>query len=657
MPTLRDLLGGGFPTVPAAAPASGLTLRDLVAEPLQAPREYQVGYEDPYSKGPPVEDSEDLQRILRLPRRAPPDLVSPRAEALVEMMTARFARQPGRCACRSIDPRRECITRLLPVQAWMLYEMGIVDGLLGAVAVGAGKTIVGILSVLALPRASQALMLVPPSLLEQLVLDYQLLAQHFHVPRMVTLSGPAAPVCGDPSRVVHVLPYSQLCRPDSSARLEQLQPDAIIADECDRLRATDSATTARVLRYFAAHSNTRFCGWTGSLTDAKITDFSHLAALALRYGSPLPLNPEVAEEWDRVLGAGPVHAPAGALMQLCAPGEKLQEAWSRRIIETLGMVVTTGANEVITKDGTKAVELEVRERHAPPLPAEIQEALKSARNYVRPDGEELVDALSMIKCATEVALGFYYRWKFVRGELQEAILEWLAARKLYNRELREKLRDRFEYLDSPNLCQLAAERYYGQRAKRNDRPEWASQHWPRWLAIKDLVKPITEAVPISDYLINDAAQWGREHRGIIWYSDKWFGHRLAEVSGFPLHTGGPKAGLRLRMETGRTSIICSLDSHGRGRDGLQHLFSEQLIVGVPSSATRHEQLYGRLVRRGQSAGEVVTDGYFHTPELRKSMRMALQRTRYVQGTLRQTQRLMGAWEGFSNGEEDEEEIF
>src|SRR5262249_27068923 len=69
---------------------------------------------------------------------------SARALALAERMTERWSRGPRQCRCAQIDQRvasgkKGCITALKPVQAWALYEMGIVGGLLAHVPVGAGK--------------------------------------------------------------------------------------------------------------------------------------------------------------------------------------------------------------------------------------------------------------------------------------------------------------------------------------------------------------------------------------------------------------------------------------------------------------------------------------------------------------------------------------
>jgi hypothetical protein len=110
-----------------------------------------------------------------------------------------------------------------------------------------------------------------------------------------------------------------------------------------------------------------------------------------------------------------------------------------------------------------------------------------------------------------------------------------------------------------------------------------------------------------------------------------------------MHGGGPKAGDRLKAETGERSIIASIDSHGRGRNGLQFLFSKQLVAQIPSSARRWEQLLGRLIRRGQRAEEVITWLYLHVPELTESIEQALRKSEYVEDTLRMQMKLLTGW--------------
>lgn len=640
-----------------------LASKDSKAEPryadlARAPAdEWRPGKKLYLSKFDPVEMSPDLQRVLDLPRREPLDLQSARAIAMSEMMTARWSRGERECACATIDPKikagkRRCLKQLKPVQAWALYEMGTVGGLLAHIPVGSGKTAVGLLAPLALEAlgVTRSLLLVPPNLLEQLDRDYRLLAEHFRVPGLyihgLEKRYPAEPM-------LHVLPYSRLSLPTSSDWIRNLRPDAIYADECDKLRDPDGAGSSRVIRYFQERGETRFCGWTGSLTDASISDYAHLAALALRERSPLPLDPDVTTAWARVLDEADNPAPPGELGESLCRGysdldpediDDVREGYQRRLRSTVGVVVST--------ESSVDIDLVIEERPAPEIPPIVHEALFKCRTlWVRPDtligddyDEELEDAFQVAKVARELASGIFYRWRFnpIHGVPQKKvdIDEWKAARRDFKRELRRRLSDREEWLDSPLLCEHAAQRYWGDRPPRDDRPTWASQCWPRWRNIKDKVKPTVEACRVSDYLAVDAARWALEHRGIVWYGMVEFGQWVAELSGCTLHGGGPKAGKLIANEVGNRSIIASIKSHGRGRDGLQALYAEQLIAQIPTSSIMWEQLLGRLHRQGSAFDQVRAWYYAHTDEIKDALETAVGRAGYVWGTLGPEQKLL-----------------
>ncbi len=561
------------------------------------------------------------------------------------MMTERYRRErTDPCRCRT-KLNRECITTLRLTQAWALYEIGIGSGLLGPIGVGHGKTILDLLAPLALRNCRTAVLLVPPGLVTQLIAEYLLISEHFRVPSLWCHgSDYKAIVEGAP--VLHVFPYSRLCKASATTWLESMLPDAIIADEVHKLRHADTATTSRVLRYFGAHPETRFCGWSGSITDSSIRDYGHLAALALRFSSPLPLDPEVLEEWSRAIDPSDVPAPMGALEALCEQGESLHAGFHRRLVETPGVITTS--------EPAVDCDLTIRERSAPPIPDVVAEALDTLRaEWIRPDGEELVEAIEVARCAWQLACGFYYRWIFppINGVPQRArvIEDWFKARKAWRRELRSFVAARKPHLDSPELCENAAARAWQPGIemrpdevtwrKSDGLPLWRSHTYPAWRAIKDKVKHETETVRLHPFLAEDACAWAADNRGVVWYDKRAFGEWVAELSGLPRHGGGPGAGPRIMAEKGNRSIIASIKSHGTGRDGLQRLFRTQLVANPPPSATDWEQLLGRLHRVGQNASSVEAWFYRHTPELRAHVDQALRRAVYVQGTLGSAQKL------------------
>ncbi len=646
-------------------------LDSLVANPGFAPKSWQSHAPTETFGGnkPPVSDSPDLQRILALPRRPQTESGSERALALIALMTRRFQRDRSRlgpCRCKEISKQhtgaeRECITTLNLPQAAALFEMGITGGLLGLIGTGCGKTLCDLLAPMAVPDCKIAVLLIPPGLVTQLIAEYELVREHFDVPSLlvwgdVLLPGkqvraPYFAIDPDPEvPTLNVYPYSRLSLPKSTVKLDEIGPDLIIADECHKLRHAATATTSRVLKRFDRYPDTRLCAWSGSVTDSSPKDYAHILNMALRSKSPLPNDPAVVDDWARAIEPGSWPAPPGALLALCNPGEHIHDGFHRRLVESRGVITTTTA--------AIDAELVIEERTAPDLPEAVENALHLLREtWQRPDGEELIDPLTVARCARELACGFYYRWKFPRGEPTALILEWLDIRKLYRSELREFLAVRRDHLDSPHLCELAAQRFHhdiaipyrpaGTSAEEwaYRHPIWKSQFWPAWRDIKSLVQPETEAVWVDDYLVDDAAAWGLDNHGIIWYESAAFGMRIAEHSGLTMHGGGPDAGKLIAENDGKRSIVCSIKSHGTGRDGLQRHYADQLIAQPMSSSSGWEQLLARLFRIGQKAPRVYARFYRHTLELRAQVDQALARALYVQSTMGNSQKLLS---GFLN---------
>ncbi len=576
-----------------------------------------------------VTRSGDLDRVLSLPRRPLLDLNSLEAEQLVDKWTARLARKTTKCECAALG--WPCITRLRPAQAWALEEAEQVGGVLGPIGVGHGKTGLDLLVPLAVRGCKLAVLLVPPELRGQIVTAYKLWSQHFRVPSIRVGSKFGCIQPGQPS--LHVIAYSELSRAESTTLLESLRPDVIIADEGHKLRNKDTTRTGRFLRYLAQH-NARFFTWSGTLFGSSVKHGAHLSAFALREGSPFPLDPDVVDEWSAAIDPSDNPAPLGPLQRLlAATGEgEIERALHVRIVESPGVVST--------KEGAIDASILIDERSVT-VPVGIGEALANLRKtWVRPDGEELVDALELARVAREMAAGFYYRWIFPKGEPDSLIEAWFQARKAWHKEVREKLKRREPHLDSPLLLAKAAARYH--LGEPSDLPTWASDSYLDWIEIRDSVYHESEAVWIDDYLAQDAAKWACENRGIVWYQHGAFGQRVAELAKIPLHGGGVGAEDRILAERGDRSIVASIKSHGTGRDGLQRFFCEQLVANPPSSGSDWEQLLGRLHRIGQPRDEVVTLAYRHTPEYTDAIDNAIKQARWVQGVGGNLQKLCTA---------------
>lgn len=645
---------------------------DLVARPSVAPLDFQTeAVKELYNtRRGEVAPSAELERVLTLPRRQPPEPGSVESLALVEFMTARHRKPDGPCDCAQRQRRSDgsavpCITRLREVQAWALHEIRTYGGVDGSIGVGHGKTLLDLVAPMALRGCRTAVLLVPANLVKQLIADYELLANHWYLPTLYVhgrgetdrhFTG-ATPDGSHPPEL-HAISYNRLSRAEATTWLHDVRPDLIIADEADKLADLNTATVSRFIRYCLEHPNTRLVWWTGSPTDRSILEYCHLSQVALGEGSPVPrvffptapdgglaLEQDIAMDWARAIdpppnpGAKP--APPGPLMRLCEPGESLWEGFHRRLIESPGFIHTTTSS-----DDTP---IRVIERDGIDVPLTIQIALDVLReDMARPDGWTFENPLETSACARQLACGFYYRWEYPRGEPAALIEEWLATRKAFCGELRWKLKtDRREHMDSELLLKRAAARFYGDLPPDPSLPTWECRSWPAWRDIADKVVPTTVPQFLDDYLVHDAVAWAEENAGPIWYESNAFGEWIAELSGLEIYGGGPDGEKRIAslVASGRRRpVILSLSSHGRGRNGLQYLFCTQLVAQPPSTPKRWEQMLGRLSRPGQTAAEVECHVYRHTEELDDAVTTACGRAAYVRGTMGADQKLLNGVE-------------
>jgi hypothetical protein len=618
-----------------------------------------------YGSGP-VQDSEDLQRILALPRRPRPTK-DQQAEMAREMTGLLRLERTTPCDCAALNPnaikqgRSPCITDLNPVQGWALYEFAQAGGGLGFIIVGGGKTGIGALTPMVLPdlgRPRVHVHMLPPSLVDQFLRDFRLWSQHFKTPNLAGGKGPF-----DPSRpTLRILKYSELSRPNFSTWLKSMRPDSISCDEAQALKDPASVRTDRFLRYFEEEAlsgrTVSLFAYSGSLTTRGLEDYTHLSALALREGSPVPLLPAVAKEWglalDPAVGKSPI--PMGALRHLCQPGERHRSGFQRRLVETLGVITT--------EDSELDVGLKIIERDPGPIPTVVNELLKTTRERdMRPDGEEFQEKAETVACLRQLAAGFFYRWKYPRGEPEELIEKWFGRRKLWNKEVRKALERRKDNLDSPELLTNAAIRYW---TGQGEGLRWGALNWPAWAEVKDEVIPEQDTVWLDDFLVNDAAAWAKEGPGIIWFQHTAFGERLAEVTGLPFYRSKTdyrnvnptpemlqrKAALEkldqwkengakwLDIEDGTRPVLCSIRAFHYGVN-LQS-FWRMLVCQNPSDGGTWEQLLGRPHRFGQPAEFVECHVYRFTPELNDALHDARERARYTFETTGKAEKLLYA---------------
>ena len=598
-----------------------------------------------YLKGHAVGESRDLRRVLALPRRPRPDDAT--LARWAAELKAEFGIPLDKCECET-KFKRKCCANLLPTQAWALHEARETNGLLGPIGVGHGKTLLDLLTPMVLNNCKTAVLLLPPNLKSQLIdVDWHFYGQHWKLPN---LAGGRWLVSGRPT--LHVVAFSELSGSRATDLLHRLRPDTVVVDEAHSVRNRTAARTKRFLRYFSDNPNVRLFAWSGTLTSRSLKDYAHLSNLALGDGSPTPLHWPTVEEWAGHLDPSEFRSPPGRLSQF---GLDARVGFARRVVETSG-VVSSGD----TASCQASLVISERLIHTP---AVVQVTLDSLEEtWTRPDGEELIDAMSVGRCARELSCGFYYRWRFPRKEPTPVIEKWFAARKEWNKELREKLKQSKPHMDSPLLCAKAAIRWYkgyvhverdevghevgrreiAPRTTSGPLPVWPSLAWPEWEEVRGTVQPETEAVWLSDFFVEDCLAWLAEGPGVFWYEFDGLAQRVRQVARtrqLPVTFCGPgDEGNRTVLGlTGQERVLASIRAHGTGKNLQQ--YSRACVGNPPSSGSDWEQLLGRHHRNGQVADEVEFQVYRHTEAVRKAVEKARDLSEYIQETFGAKQRL------------------
>lgn len=573
-----------------------------------------------YGNGPI--DSPELRRIIALPRRAEgaPDL------------TEEF-RHTAKCfggcpLCRPRKPHLACFdgcplcaageAHLWPLQSEALYWSQIADGLLGAIGVGGGKTLLTLLLPMAMP-SQRTVLLVPPQLRDQLKKMIGMYRKHWRIPDVVFGRGPAFDG-------IRVFGYSEISVASGADALEMADPDLVVCDEAHNLRHKTATRTRRFMRLFRSRPGRRLVALSGSITTRSVKDYGHLMEMALRKNSPLPRPWPELDDWSRVLDASVEEdrrLPPGALVLLGAENDSVdavRAAYRDRLVSTPG-VVTSSANTL----GTSLILTCLRPKLSKPVAAALA---RLERTWCRPDGEEIDSPLMMSAVTRQLAYGFYYVWDWPNGVVDQ---EWMDARAAWHKEVREYLKTHNRSgMDSPSL--LAAAAATGR---------WPAQHWAAWARVKDRPEPPVRTDWIDrTFAVDLVRKWMSEGPGIVWYEHAAIGLEVSRALRLAQFEGGSDAALLAATPENTPHPVCSIRAHGTGKN-LQ-AWSRGIILGAPANGTTYEQLLGRMHRDGQQADEVVFTLPLHHASIEAALDTALTHARYKEDTLEGRQKLLYA---------------
>ncbi len=561
----------------------------------------------------PVKSS-DATRIRDLPRR---DYTPEFIENLVRTYTQRLRRPEGTMSLR-------------PIQAIALHEAATYGGILGFIPTGAGKSLTSLLLPMVVPNCKVAVLLMPPQLKTKTVeADYPTLSKHWRLPSL----GDSVFVPGAPK--LYPVAYTEIQTARKADILDRIKPDLIVADEAHSI-VRKSVRTGRVMRYFKVNQTTHFVAMSGTLITRSIKDAATLSRVALRYNTPFPLDFMALESWAEALDPKdededawsdePTWRTEATLKEIrdaCGGdgpgGDSLRSAFNRRLVATPGVIATSAKRECDAG-------LEFHERPLELDPVVKDALLKLRREWAIGD-EELEDATALSRAAKQLAAGMYTRWIWPRREPLALRKEWLGRRADWHREIRATLAHGGKAgLDSPLLLARAAEA-----------GTWRSDAYKPWKEIEPKCAPEPDVVWVSDYMIKDAAAWGRKHVGIIWTYHQALGPKIAKELGAPYY-GTVDDSAEFLKERGERTIVCSANAYATGFD--MPWFNKQLITTPTSNPARWQQLLARTHRSGQKADVIETYVYTHTPELVKALEDGISGARFLAEITKEEQLLL-----------------
>lgn len=547
--------------------------------------------------------SAEFRRIAELPRR---DVYEDLIDAMTEWLKVPGGEQ-----------------RLRLHQAWALAEFYEHHGLLGSLPVGSGKTIVSHLAPVVLQETEHGcerpLLLVKAALLDKAENDRTRLMQHWkHHPNL------------------RILSYEKLSNVNYASYLFDVQPDCIINDEAQHTKNTSKGRGKRMRDYLTANPTTAVMNLTGSITRRSLKDYAKLTEWALKDKSPLPRSYYDLLDWADALDENVPDADRvspGALLDFCENGEEPRLGYRRRFVQSPGIVTT--------EESAVDIALVIKERHLEVPPQIVAAFAKMVHDWETPGGETVSTVLDWVRHAKELSMGFYNRMVWPNGVADE---EWLEARRNWRRLVHKIIKNSRTVTYDTELQVANAIRAGEIICPQNE--------YQIWHDIKDRSDPKTEAVWLSDFVIDEVMRWlenparydvvdaeeRQDLRGIAWVEHVPVQQRLRD-KGAKVFGAGEND-----IEEYLGSCVASIDAHGTGKDLQQ--FNRNLLVSVPESATDFEQCVGRTHRGGenkigyeQTADPLIFDMFMHCRQQWWSLEKVKKQAEYIVKTTGQRQKI------------------
>lgn len=572
-----------------------------------------------------VRNSQDLQRILSLPRRAlRKSVAAKRAAEWTAVLSVR---------------------RGAELRAWqglVLHEAYKYGGVLGALPVGQGKTLLcETLPVVLAEKAAaarraiakyegkrsrgaefKAALIAPAGLEQKTYADRRSFAGTWRT---------ASPPPRFTSR-------ESLQGEANAYLLQSLDVEILIIDEADELSNWKASAPARIDRFVQAkRARGKAAGlpwphglWvialTGTLTRNSILGYWHI--LKWTHGpdrAPVPAMRAEAETWALAIdnksprdGFRPLPGPLGATI------DEARAWYVDRLDHTPGVIL-------VDEDSAEGVPLRVRFAVAPDCP-KLDAAFETLRTlWQSPSGEPVTDALSMHRIEGQAGCGLYSYYD------PKPPPEWVEARQLFAALVRNRIAETRHALKPLDTEAQVARAHSGhpdvvewKRVKKTFDPRKASKS--KWL---------------STVTLKRLARWIKSNQDkgrvcVVWSGSVEFGVRLAELAGVPYYGREGKeitTGRDLHNADVRKSMVCSWHANKRGFN-LQ-AWREHAIVYPPQSAKFLEQIFGRTHRAGQTQAVRFTL-FITSGGTLDAFYRAVSEAGFAKGTAKSTQKILRA---------------
>jgi hypothetical protein len=325
-----------------------------------------------------------------------------------------------------------------------------------------------------------------------------------------------------------------------------------------------------------------------------VLDFAHLLNWSREHGSPVPLDSKELGRWANALdeqraGSNKRRLRAGALLDLAdtdVQGSELDRAraaFRTRMLTTPGVIIVD--HELEEREGVDCDQPLTLNLIAAPEDAEINEAFETFRlEWTLPDGQEIIDSLSFWRGELEMGCGFWGRWKYQPPEA------WRNARRAYFALVKDEVKRTAYSMNPTDTAKAVAKAFPNHPIVR------------AWNEIKTTFTPEPEAEWISDSVVRWACRWAKAHKrgGLIWTSSVPVGEAIAAAAGINYYGAEGEAADGSNIEHVDDAVaVASINANTRGRN-LQYRFNNGAVVGMPQSAEKLEQLFGRFHRSGQT---------------------------------------------------------